>query len=81
MSAHDKLVKQAYEAVDNLFGDTSVEAEETREDLQDLWVDIDIKIKSIKIKQTELPCGCMSPSTGFQDICPHHRRTSGSWGS
>jgi hypothetical protein len=48
MSAHDKLVKQAYEAVDNLFSDTSVGIGETREDLEDLRADIDIKIESLK---------------------------------
>jgi hypothetical protein len=48
MSAHDKLVKQAYKAIDNLFSDTSVDIEETREDLQDLRADIDIKIESLK---------------------------------
>ena len=47
MSAHDKLVKQAYDAIDNLFSDRSVEREETKEDLQDLRAEIDIMIEAL----------------------------------
>jgi hypothetical protein len=32
-------------------------------------------------KPVELPCGCMSPAKNTGEICPHHRRGSGTFGS
>jgi hypothetical protein len=36
------------------------------------------RIAKIKKVQKELPCGCMSPAASSRDICPGHRRNSGS---
>lgn len=44
---HDKLLKRAKEATDNLFKDTSVTQEETRESLIDLRVYIEEMIDAL----------------------------------
>lgn len=45
---HDELVKKAEKAIDNLFSDTSVSREQTRESLEEIIDAIQMKIDSLK---------------------------------
>jgi len=44
---HEMLIEQAKEAIDNLFSDTSVSKEQTKEDLEELIEEIQCKIESL----------------------------------
>jgi predicted nucleotidyltransferase len=47
MTRHEDLVKEAKEAIDRVFSDTSVPASQTREDMEELASDIDIMLDSL----------------------------------
>lgn len=45
---HEQLVQKATEAIEELFSDTSVSPETTKDDLEALVEDIEIKISAIE---------------------------------
>ena len=48
MSRHEKLMEHAEDAINELFGDQSVPADVTLDDMEELASDIDIKIQALK---------------------------------
>lgn len=48
MTLHERLVKQAKQAIEEVFSDTSVDPEQTADDLQQLIDDTAMMVQSIK---------------------------------